>query len=96
MGESKNNGGSKTKGVKKGKQNKGAQAMVRERRMCETKGVMKQEGSKCEAGECGGMVRERGEVRTKRERDEDKTERGEDKTGARRGQNGGEQRAGGQ
>ena len=62
--------------------------MVRERRMCETKGVMKQEGSKCEAGECGGMVRERGEVRTKRERDEDKTERGEDKTGARRGQNG--------
>lgn len=39
--------------------------MVRERRMCETKGVMKQEGSKCEAGECGGMVRERGEVRTK-------------------------------
>ena len=47
--------------------------MVRERRMCETKGVMKQEGSKCEAGECGGMVRERGEVRTKRERDEDKT-----------------------
>lgn len=34
---------------------------------------MKQEGSKCEAGECGGMVRERGEVRTKRERDEDKT-----------------------
>ena len=40
--------------------------MVRERRMCETKGVMKQEGSKCEAGECGGMVRERGEVRTKR------------------------------
>ena len=51
---------------KKGKQNKGAQTMVRERRMCETKGVMKQEGSKCEAGECGGMVRERGEVRTKR------------------------------
>jgi len=42
-----------------------AQTMVRERRMCETKGVMKQEGSKCEAGECGGMVRERGEVRTK-------------------------------
>ena len=41
--------------------------MVRERRMCETKGVMKQEGSKCEAGECGGMVRERGEGRTKRE-----------------------------
>lgn len=40
--------------------------MVRERRMCETKGVMKQEGSKCEAGECGGMVRERGEVRIKR------------------------------
>lgn len=39
--------------------------MVRERRMCETKGVMKQDGSKCEAGECGGMVRERGEVRTK-------------------------------
>ena len=62
--------------------------MVRERRMCETKGVMKQEGSKCEAGECGGMVRERGEVRTKRERDEDKTRRGEDKTG--------EQRVGGQ
>lgn len=88
MGESKNNGGSKTKGVKKGKQNKGAQTMVRERRMCETKGVMKQEGSKCEAGECGGMVRERGEVRTKRERDEDKTGRGEDKTG--------EQRVGGQ
>ena len=47
--------------------------MVRERRMCETKGVMKQEGSKCEAGECGGMVRERGEVRTKRGRGEDKT-----------------------
>jgi hypothetical protein len=38
--------------------------------MCETKGVMKQEGSKCEAGECGGMVRERGEVRTKRGRAE--------------------------
>ena len=55
--------------------------MVRERRMCETNGVMKQEGSKCEAGECGGMVRERGEVRTKRERDEDKTGRDEDKTG---------------
>lgn len=69
--------------------------MVRERRMCETKGVMKQEGSKCEAGECGGMVRERGEVRTKRERDEDKTERGEDKTG--RGEDKtGEQRVGGQ
>ncbi len=44
--------------------------MVRERRMCETKGVMKHEGSKCEAGECGGMVRERGEVRTKRGRAE--------------------------
>ena len=40
--------------------------MVRERRMCETKGVMKQEGSKCEAGECGGMVRERGAGRTDR------------------------------
>ena len=41
--------------------------MVRERRMCETKGVMKQEGSKCEAGECGGEVRtKRGEARTTR------------------------------
>ena len=39
--------------------------MVRERRMCETKGVMKQEGSKCEVGECGGMARERGEAGTK-------------------------------
>ena len=84
MGESKNNGGSKTKGVKKGKQNKGAQTMVRERRMCETKGVMKQEGSKCEAGECGGMVREwgmareGGEVRIKR--GEARTKRGEART----------------
>ena len=52
--------------------------MVRERRMCETKGVMKQEGSKCEAGECGGMVRERGEVRTKW--GEVRTKRGEART----------------
>ena len=72
--------------------------MVRERRMCETKGVMKHEGSKCEAGECGGMVRERGEVRTKRgeartkrgnaraKRGEGRTkrERDEDKTGESR------------
>ncbi len=53
--------------------------MVRERRMCETKGVMKQEGSKCEAGECGGMVRERGEVRTKR--GEVRTKRGRAESG---------------
>ena len=53
--------------------------MVRERRMCETKGVMKQEGSKCEAGECGGMVRtKRGETRTKR--GEVRTKRGEVRT----------------
>lgn len=52
--------------------------MVRERRMCETKGVMKQEGSKREAGECGGMVRERGEVRTKR--GEGRTKRGKART----------------
>ena len=60
--------------------------MVRERRMCETKGVMKQEGSKCEAGECGGMVRERGEVRTKRgevriKRGEVRTKRGRAESG---------------
>ncbi len=53
--------------------------MVRERRMCETKGVMKQEGSKCEAGECGGMVRERGEGRTKR--GEVRTKRGRAESG---------------
>lgn len=58
--------------------------MVRERRMCETKGVMKHEGSKCEAGECGGMVRERGEVRTKRGEVRTKRERDEDKTGESR------------
>ena len=59
--------------------------MVRERRMCETKGAMKHEGSKCEAGECGGMVRERGEVRTKRgeartKRGNARTKRGEGRT----------------
>ena len=53
--------------------------MVRERRMCETKGVMKQEGSKCEAGECGGMVRERGVGRTKR--GEVRTKRGRAESG---------------
>lgn len=74
MGESKAKRCKTMERVKKGKQNKGAQTMVRERRMCETKGVMKQEGSKCEAGECGGMVRERGEVRTKR--GEARTKRG--------------------
>ncbi len=46
---------------------------------------MKQEGSKCEAGECGGMARELGEVRTKRDearikRGEMRTKRGEGRT----------------
>ena len=59
--------------------------MVRERRMCETRGVMKQEGSKCEAGECGGMVRERGEAGTKwgkvrTKRGEARTKRGKART----------------
>ena len=59
--------------------------MVRERRMCETKEVMKQEGSKCKAGECGGMARERGEAKTKwgevrTKRGKAKTKRGEGRT----------------
>ena len=67
--------------------------MVRERRMCETKGVMKQEGSKCEAGECGGMVRERGEGRTKR--GEGRTKRGEVRTKRGRAESGRTMRWGG-
>lgn len=54
--------------------------MVRERRMCETKGVMKQEGSKCEAGECGGMVRERNRARRRQNGSEVRTKRGEGRT----------------
>ena len=41
MGESKAKRCKTMERVKKGKQNKGAQTMVRERRMCETKGAMK-------------------------------------------------------
>ena len=67
--------------------------MVRERRMCETKGVMKQEGSKCEAGKCGGMVRERGEGRTKR--GEGRTKRGEVRTKRGRAESGRTMRWGG-
>ena len=67
--------------------------MVRERRMCETKGVMKQEGSKCEAGECGGMVRARGEGRTKR--GEGRTKRGEVRTKRGRAESGRTMRWGG-
>ena len=72
--------------------------MVRERRMCETKGVMKQEGSKCEAGECGGMVRERGEAREwgmAREGGEVRIKRGEARTKRGRAESGRTMRWGG-